>query len=136
MKHIVGFSGGIDSQACALWVRNHFPKDDVILLNSDAGKNEHPLTTEFVNWYSANLHPVITVSAIIADVWETPGFAETKKGLVGITFFQPIRVGRGKQINRIDEVVEWAKTARGGRQQLFPIMHERPSCESKYGLCE
>ena len=29
-KHIVGFSGGIDSQACALWVRNRFPREDVI----------------------------------------------------------------------------------------------------------
>lgn len=42
MKHIVGFSGGIDSQACARWVLNRFPKEDVILLNSDAGANEHP----------------------------------------------------------------------------------------------
>jgi hypothetical protein len=25
MKHIVGLSGGIDSQATALWVRNRFP---------------------------------------------------------------------------------------------------------------
>lgn len=48
MKHIVGFSGGIDSQACARWVLNHFPPEDVLLLNSDAGGNEHPLTTEFV----------------------------------------------------------------------------------------
>lgn len=48
MKHIVGFSGGIDSQACARWVLNRFPKEDVILTNSDAGGNEHPLTTEFV----------------------------------------------------------------------------------------
>ena len=41
MKHIVGFSGGIDSQACARWVLNRFPVEDVILLNSDAGGNEH-----------------------------------------------------------------------------------------------
>lgn len=25
MKHIVGFSGGVDSQACARWVLNRFP---------------------------------------------------------------------------------------------------------------
>lgn len=286
MKHIVGFSGGIDSQACARWVLNRYPAEDVILLNSDAGENEHPLTTEFIAWYSANVHAVITVSAIVSDVWETPGFAETKgldgnapldfgmllklKGRPvasmarycttilklkpqrrwicenfgpsgqyadcdferytgvrrsesearkdtpyrewdsffdcwlnnplcewlkekcfefvqahgervnelyrlgfgrvgcapcalcakedianwairspemidkirrweqnsGVTFFQPIRVGKGKQINRVDEVVAWAKTSRGGRQSLLPIMHERPACESKYGLCE
>ena len=59
MKHVVGFSGGIDSQACALWVRNRFPREDVILLNSDAGGNEHPLTVEFVERYSATVHPVV-----------------------------------------------------------------------------
>lgn len=53
MKHIVGFSGGIDSQACARWVLNRYPAGEVILLNSDAGGNEHPLTTEFIAWYSA-----------------------------------------------------------------------------------
>lgn len=78
MKHIVGFSGGIDSQACARWVLNRFPHEDVILLNSDAGGNEHPLTTEFVAEYSAKVHPVITVQPVVADMWRTPGFAETK----------------------------------------------------------
>lgn len=39
-KHIVGFSGGIDSQACARWVLNRYPKEDVILLNFDAGGND------------------------------------------------------------------------------------------------
>lgn len=47
-KHVVGFSGGIDSQACAGWVLDHFPHEDVILMNSDAGGNEHPLTTEHI----------------------------------------------------------------------------------------
>jgi 3'-phosphoadenosine 5'-phosphosulfate sulfotransferase (PAPS reductase)/FAD synthetase len=68
LKHVVGFSGGIDSQACARWVLNRFPAEDVILLNSDAGGNEHPLTTEFVEWYSANVHPVVMVTPIIADL--------------------------------------------------------------------
>lgn len=77
-KHIVGFSGGIDSQACARWVLNRFPHEDVILTNSNAGGNEHPLTDEFVDWYSANVHPVVKVNAIIADMWATDGFAETK----------------------------------------------------------
>lgn len=67
-KHIVGFSGGIDSQACARWVLNRFPKEDVILLNSDAGGNEHPLTTEFIAWYSANVHPVIQCNAHVQDM--------------------------------------------------------------------
>jgi 3'-phosphoadenosine 5'-phosphosulfate sulfotransferase (PAPS reductase)/FAD synthetase len=105
VKHIVGFSGGIDSQACARWVLNRFPKDDVILTNSDAGGNEHPLTVEFIDWYSENVHPVVRVNAIV-------------------------------ELNFVDDVVRWARSARGGRQDMFPIMHERPACESKYGLCE
>lgn len=68
IKRIVGFSGGIDSQATALWVRQRFPVDEVLLLNSDPGGNEHPLTTEFLEWYSANVFPVIVVRPIIADL--------------------------------------------------------------------
>lgn len=76
MKRIVGFSGGIDSQACARWVLNRFSTDEVILLNSDAGGNEHPLTTEFIAWYSANVHPVVCVTPIVADM----GTGGTKPG--------------------------------------------------------
>lgn len=75
MKHIVGFSGGIDSQACARWVLNRFPAEDVILMNSDAGGNEHPLTTAFVETYSRVIHPVVSVTAIYADIWEGDGEA-------------------------------------------------------------
>jgi 3'-phosphoadenosine 5'-phosphosulfate sulfotransferase (PAPS reductase)/FAD synthetase len=77
-KHIVGFSGGIDSQACARWVLDRFPGEDVILLNSDAGGNEHPLTTSFVEEYSRTVHPVIVVQPLTLDMWKTEGFAETK----------------------------------------------------------
>lgn len=68
MKHIAGFSGGIDSQATARWLLNRYPKEDVILMNSDAGGNEHPLTTEFCNWYANNVHPIVFVQAIVADL--------------------------------------------------------------------
>lgn len=83
MKHIVGFSGGIDSQATARWMLNRFPKEDVVLVNTDAGGNEHPLTIEHVAWYSANVHPVVTIPAIVADMWvgedqpEKHGFSPT-----------------------------------------------------------
>ena len=64
---------------------------------------------------------------------------------VNRTFFAPCVPGikprlspRGKVeiFNWVDEVVEWAKTDRGGYQ--FKIISELPvaSCESKYGLCE
>lgn len=285
MKHIVGFSGGIDSQEAAAWVRERFGEEDTILLNSDAGGWEDPLTVEFVKHYSETVHPVISVPALIRDIWEDgstrpeergfdpdailtfqqmcqikgrppsrraqfcttvlklkpqrrwikehfgvggeyegcdyerytgvrrdesharkdypdrewddffdcwvnhPVAAYTKKQCFdgakrrgepinplysmgfnrvgcapcinssksdilnwelrrpemvekirrmeqegGRTFFAPMVPGC--HTNTIDEVVEWAKTSRGGRQQLFPIFHERESCESKYGLCE
>lgn len=76
MKHIVGFSGGIDSQATARWVRERVSKEDVLLFNSPAGDNEDPLTTDFVEWYSANVHPVIQVSAICSDINRPGGRAK------------------------------------------------------------
>jgi 3'-phosphoadenosine 5'-phosphosulfate sulfotransferase (PAPS reductase)/FAD synthetase len=78
LKHIVGFSGGIDSQATARWVLNRYPAEDVILLNSDAGGNEHPLTTQFVEEYSAKVHPVVVVTPIVADMGN-----RCKKGIGG-----------------------------------------------------
>jgi len=78
MKHIVGFSGGVDSQACARWVLNRFSAEDVILTNSSAGGWEDPLTVQFVDDYSRTVHSVVHIDAIVADMWETPDFAETK----------------------------------------------------------
>lgn len=278
MKHIVGFSGGIDSQAVSLWVRNRFPAEDIILLNSNAGRNESPITEEFIKTYSETVFHVTSANAIVADLWKTEQFAE-RKGLnshdeltfedmirikgrppsrkaqfcteilklhpskrwidenvtddyerytglrraesdkrkctpfrewdsyfdcytnhpiadwakkmcfeyvtshgeeynplyklgfgrvgcapcinsgkddillwlqrfpdqiekvrryernTGRTFFAPMVPGFA--MNDIDQVIEWATTGRGGRQQDFiRIFEERPSCESKYGLCE
>ncbi|HKE44569.1 MAG TPA: phosphoadenosine phosphosulfate reductase family protein [Steroidobacteraceae bacterium] len=78
MKHIVGFSGGIDSQACARWVLNRYPKDDVILTNTNAGRNESPLTDAFVAEYSRTVHPVTVITARMKDIWETEGYAEIR----------------------------------------------------------
>ena len=66
--HVVGFSGGIDSQACAKLVRQTCPIEDVLLINSDAGQNEHPLTTEFLHHYSRDVYPVVMISATVADM--------------------------------------------------------------------
>lgn len=92
--HIVGFSGGIDSQACALWVRHHFPDDDIILLNSNAGRNESPITEQFVSDYSASVFPVVQVNAIYADLWKTEGFAESKgyKSKDELTFLEMSKI--------------------------------------------
>ncbi len=69
MKHIIGFSGGVDSQACALWARQRFPHEDIILLNADAGGNEHPITVDFIAQYSANVFPVATAHAQVQDLF-------------------------------------------------------------------
>ncbi len=101
MKHIAGFSGGIDSQALARWLLNRYDPADVILTNSNAGGNEDPITEEHIDWYSANVHPVVRCNAIIADMWMTPGFAETK-GLDGnaeLTFDEMIRI-KGRSPSR------------------------------------
>lgn len=76
MKRIVGFSGGIDSQACAIFVRRRFPAEEVILLNATAGGNENPLTTAWLTWYAREVFPVTVVDPIVADWFErysTPG---------------------------------------------------------------
>jgi len=91
-KQIVGFSGGADSQACALWA-SRFPE-------------------------------------MIEKVreWERR---------VGRTFFAPCVPG--KEINWVDEVVDWSRTAHGGKQVLLPMLEAEVaagSCMSRYGLCE
>lgn len=73
---VVGFSGGADSQATALWVRRLFPADEVLLLNTDAGGNEHPLTVEFIRRYSETVFPVVVVTALVKDL----GDVGTKDG--------------------------------------------------------
>lgn len=290
MKHIVGFSGGIDSQAALRKVREMFGDENVIALNSDAGGNEDPLTIDFTAHFSATVFPVTTVSAINADMWadgsskpeeygldpngilDFPGLiarkgmpmrkrrtctmvlklqpqirwikehfgiggefegldyerytgvrrdeshkrsatpdrewdayfdcwlnhpiaAWTKEQCFAYCQGEPInplysmgfnRVGCAPCIvsskedianwqarrpemlakiakwektitlpsktepgfdwfqhivprlkrNSVEDVIDWAQTSRGGRQSLFPILHEREGCESKYGLCE
>lgn len=101
MIRIVGFSGGIDSQAAAIWVRNHYPDDEIILINTEAGRNESQITREFVKNYSENIFPVTEVVPLIKDLWKTEGFAETKgfdgdaeltfKGLIQIKGRAPSR---------------------------------------------
>lgn len=78
IKHVVGFSGGIDSQACARWVLNRNNPADVILLNSNAGGNEHPLTTQFLQWYSERVHPITFIEPEIRDL----GGTGTKPGKI------------------------------------------------------
>lgn len=87
MKHIVGFSGGIDSQACARWVLNRYPAEDVILMNTDAGGNEHPITVEFVHHYSQTVHPVVMIQALVEDM---EGSASKKIAEFGLAPADPL----------------------------------------------
>lgn len=94
IKHIVGFSGGVDSQTTARWTINRYGAENVILLNSEAGRNESPITVQFVADYSANVHPVVPVVPLVKDIWKTANFAEGK-GLDGeeeLTFLKLIQI--------------------------------------------
>ena len=65
--YIGGYSGGIDSQTAARFMLNRYGAARVVLVNSDAGGNEHPLTIEHIGWYSAHIHPVVQISAKVGD---------------------------------------------------------------------
>lgn len=78
MKHIVGFSGGVDSQAVAGLILDKYGPDDVILMNSNAGGNEDPMTDAWVDYYHTEVHSVIRCHALTLDMWKTPGFAEKR----------------------------------------------------------
>ncbi len=80
LTFIGGFSGGIDSQAAARFMLNRYGPADVVLVNSDAGGNEHPLTVEHISWYSEHVHPVVRVQAIVRDMWADPETA-AERGL-------------------------------------------------------
>lgn len=82
-KHIVGFSGGIDSQATLRWVRNRFGDENAIALNSQAGRWEHDLTASFVRSYSKSVFPITEVVPLVKDIWITDGWAEKEHGLAG-----------------------------------------------------
>lgn len=68
MKHVVGFSGGVDSQACLWEVRRLYGDENVIAMNSDVGGHEHPITTEFIRQYSEHVFPVVQVTPLIRDL--------------------------------------------------------------------
>ena len=83
MKHIFGFSGGIDSQAAMRWGLNRFPAEDVIATNSPAGNWEDPLTLAYIENYSITIHPIEVCKSVVDDMWETPGFVEVFKAKPG-----------------------------------------------------
>lgn len=89
MKHIVGFSGGIDSQACLGWVLENYPKEDVIALFVDT-LNEHPITIDHVRYINDNVHPVTIVTPTVADM---AGRAKSKIAELGLKPSDPLTMG-------------------------------------------
>jgi hypothetical protein len=58
---------------------NRYGAARVVLVNSDAGGNEHPLTIEHIGWYSEHVHPVVRITAKVGD-FRTDEWCE-KKGV-------------------------------------------------------
>lgn len=86
MKYVVGFSGGADSQATALWVRRHYPAADIYLMFSDTG-NEHPVTLDFIERYSRTIHPVQVVRPQVQDML---GRAVKARAAFGLSHTDPL----------------------------------------------
>jgi 3'-phosphoadenosine 5'-phosphosulfate sulfotransferase (PAPS reductase)/FAD synthetase len=84
-KHIVGFSGGIDSEAAFKYVANRYGVENTMLVNSQAGRNESPITRAFVSEFSLTVHPVIEVIPLVKDLYKTEDYAEDHKGMSGDT---------------------------------------------------
>lgn len=62
--------------------------------------------------------------------WERIVSMASKRG--SATFFTSDARGHG-----IEDIVEWSKTTRGGKQyDLLKVTDELPACSSMYGLCE
>lgn len=66
-KRVVGFSGGIDSQATALWCYEKYGKENTVLLFADTG-HEHPVTYAFIRMYSETVHPVEFIKPLVKDL--------------------------------------------------------------------
>src|SRR5258708_7726190 len=73
MKYIVGYSGGIDSQAALLWSLENYDPADVMAVNTQAGRNEHPLTVAHVAEISRTVCHIEVVTPRISDIWYGPG---------------------------------------------------------------
>jgi len=97
LTYIGGFSGGIDPQAAARFMLNRHGPAHVVLVNSDAGRNEHPLTVEHISWYSEHVHPVVRVQAIVRDMWADPETAAER----GLDADEPLTFVRMAEIRGI-----------------------------------
>ncbi|MBV9075154.1 MAG: phosphoadenosine phosphosulfate reductase family protein [Acidobacteria bacterium] len=80
--HVVGLSGGIDSQATLRHVRERFGDEEKIALNTHAGRNECGVTVKFLEDFSKDVFPVITITPLVidlADVGTKPGATQRRR---------------------------------------------------------
>ncbi|HEV3343936.1 MAG TPA: phosphoadenosine phosphosulfate reductase family protein, partial [Pirellulales bacterium] len=115
-------------------------KEQVFRFLADCGEEVNPLYR--LGFGRVGCAPCINSSKEDIRLWAArfPEMIDKIRGWeerVGRTFFPPILPGG--RYERIDVVVEWAKTFRGGRQYSLPILEaevESGMCMSKWGLCE
>lgn len=67
--------------------------------------------------------------------WELAVGAASKRA--NATFFpSPGANDSAHERGNVRQVIEWAKTSRGGKQVDFMRLNDSPACSSSYGLCE
>lgn len=149
MKHILGFSGGIDSQAAAGVLLESYDPGDVILQEWDdffdcwlnhiiaAWPNQRcfdfvQARGERVNeLYRMGFNRVGCAPCALCAKEDIANWAIRRPANIdkirtweqqsGVTFFQPIRQGPAKSINGVDEVVNWALNPKRGGSRDQPL---------------
>lgn len=123
MRYIGGLSGGIDSQAaCNVMIERHGP-ENVWIVNTQAGRNEHPVTVSHVAWYSDDVHHVEVVTPKLSDV-RTLGWIE-RKGFdpeTELTFELMAKIKGRFPSTKAQFCTEWLKLApiRRWMRETFP----------------
>jgi 3'-phosphoadenosine 5'-phosphosulfate sulfotransferase (PAPS reductase)/FAD synthetase len=74
--HVLGFSGGADSQAVGIWLRQRYPPEQILFMNTHAGQNECGVTVKFIEDYSRDVFPIQVVVPQVRDL----GGVGTKSG--------------------------------------------------------
>lgn len=108
--HVISVSGGKDSTAILLLALARFPLYAIRFIFCDTG-NEHEAVYEYLDYLEKTL---------------------------GIRI-ERLRANFDREIfkqGNIHQIVEWARTTRGGKQ--YDIFSTMPTsvCSSSYGLCE
>lgn len=112
---------GLGASRVGCWPCIHARKSELKLI----GQHDPEAIAKLMEWEALVADASKRGAATFFASDTTPeGAAAAKRGETG--------TAGGYQYPRADEVFEWAKTGRGGRQyQMF-----EPACASEYGMCE